>query len=49
MAGPISPLREPSPFTEKHDILNEIQQFYQNLYSSQNIPDNSIYKYLEKF
>ena len=36
-------------FTEKHDILNEIQQFYQNLYSSQNIPDNSIYKYLENF
>ena len=36
-------------FTEKHDILNEIQQFYQNLYSSQNIPDNSIHKYLENF
>ena len=33
-------------FTEKHDILNEIQQFYKNLYSSQNIPDNSIHKYL---
>ena len=33
-------------FTEKQDVLNEIQQFYQNLYSSQNIPDNSIHKYL---
>ena len=32
--------------TEKQDVLNEIQQFYQNLYSSQNIPDNSIHKYL---
>ena len=36
-------------YTEKKDILNEIQNFYQNLYNSQNIPDTNIHKYLEDF
>ena len=34
---------------KKKDILNEIQNFYQNLYNSQNIPDTNIHKYLEDF
>ena len=36
-------------YAEKKDILNEIQNFYQNLYNSQNIPDTNIHKYLEDF
>ena len=36
-------------YTEKQDILDEIQKIYQDLYTSQNIPDNNIIKYLENF
>ena len=36
-------------FNEKGDILREIQSFYQNLYSSQNIPNTQIQDYLQDF
>ena len=35
--------------TQQKEILNEIQNFYQNLYASKNIPDTSIHKYIEDF
>ena len=36
-------------YNEKEDILREIQSFYQNLYSSQNIPNAQIQDYLQDF
>ena len=36
-------------YTGKQDILNEIQNFYQDLYTSHNIPDTNIIKCLENF
>ena len=36
-------------YNEKEDILREIQSFYQNLYSSQNIPNTQIQDYLQDF
>ena len=36
-------------YNTKHEILNIIQQFYQSLYTSQNIDDNDINDYLLDF
>ena len=36
-------------YNAKEDILREIQNFYQNLYSSQNIPNKQIQDYLQDF
>ena len=36
-------------YNTKHEILNIIQQFYQNIYTSQNIDNNDINDYLLDF
>ena len=36
-------------YNAREDILREIQSFYQNLYSSQNIPNTQIQDYLQDF
>ena len=36
-------------YNAKEDILREIQNFYQNLYSSQNIPNEQIQDNLQDF